>query len=113
MGSCRQVDKRWTEATSWPGRCRKRGFFSSGSRLAARFLSVSLEDLEKKTPTPTCTSLNLGPSPSQKAFFSSWSRMAWIRRTASFRASRTVSWPPVSTESSTSSSLVSSSSRHR
>lgn len=51
--------------------------------------------------------------PSQKAFFSSWSRMAWIRWTASFRACRIVSCPPVSTESSTSSSLVSSSSRHR
>lgn len=72
---------------------------------------LSVEDLEKKTATRT--GLNLRPSPSQKAFFSSWSRMAWMRWTASFRACRTVSCPPVSTESSTSSSLVSSSSRHR
>lgn len=52
-------------------------------------------------------------SPTQKAFLSSWSKMAWILCTASLRACRTFSWPWVSTESRTSSSLVSSSSRQR
>lgn len=72
----------------------------------------------KKTPYESLSPWNRsrlmgGAGAAQKAFFSSRSKMAWILWTASLRASLTVSSPWVSTESSSSSSLVSSSSRQR